>query len=175
MQKIGFGKGSIEQMDRLHQWLQEWEVEWEETNLKQSQLGLPPSVRSTGRPAEHALKPGNHGSRSNAVKIKKAYKCGICGKVGHTAGSKCPDKCWTCPKGTKNHMKGKCPPLKRGREDEARGMEDGNGAGQKMHIGEDEDEGMEDGIGTQVGKIVQSGDNSSQLHKGRSKYFSQWL
>jgi hypothetical protein len=72
-------------------------------------------------------------------------------------------------------MKGKCPPLKRGREDEARGMEDGNGAGQKMHIGEDEDEGMEDGIGTQVGKIVQSGDNSSQLHKGRSKYFSQWL
>ena len=78
------------------------------------------SVKTTGRPPEHSLKPGNHQPRTNAVKTKKAYKCSICGKTGHTAGSRCPDKCLDCPAGIKNHKKGNCPTgktEKRERED----------------------------------------------------------
>jgi hypothetical protein len=110
VQRIGFGKGSMDVMDDLEQYLKNWE----EKHLKESDgLGLAASVRTTGRPPEHALKPGNQKPRTNAVKSKKTYKCGICGKTGHTAGSKCPDKCLQCPAETKNHKKGNCPSKKR--------------------------------------------------------------
>jgi hypothetical protein len=113
VQRIGFGKGSLDIMDDLEQCLKNWE----EKHLKESGgLGLAASLRTSGRPPEHALKPGNHQSRTNAVKSKKAYKCSICGKTGHTAGSKCPDKCLQCPAGTKNHKKGNCPSKKRAKE-----------------------------------------------------------
>lgn len=135
VQRIGYGKGSLEALDELEKCL----IVWEETHVKETGgFGLAASVKSTGRPPEHALKPGNNQSRSNGVKSKKPYKCGICGKVGHTAGSKCPEKCWDCPKDTKNHRKGNCPTLKRGREEQEDGKEDGNvtKAGKKVQVGE---------------------------------------
>jgi hypothetical protein len=113
VQRIGFGKGSMETMDDLEQCLKNWE----EQHLKDSGgIGLAASVKTTGRPPEHALKPGNQKARSNAVRTKKPYKCGVCGKTGHTAGSKCPEKCMQCPAGTKNHKKGECPSKKRERQ-----------------------------------------------------------
>jgi hypothetical protein len=113
VQRIGFGKGSMETMDDLEQCLKNWE----ERHLKDSGgIGLAASVKTTGRPPEHALKPGNQKARSNAVRTKKPYKCGVCGKTGHTAGSKCPEKCMQCPAGTKNHKKGECPSKKRDKD-----------------------------------------------------------
>ena len=103
----------MESLDDLEQCLKNWE----ERHLKDSGgIGLAASVKTTGRPPEHALKPGNQKARSNAVRTKKPYKCGVCGKTGHTAGSKCPEKCMQCPAGTKNHKKGECPSKKRDKD-----------------------------------------------------------
>jgi hypothetical protein len=152
VQRIGYGKASLEAMDELEKCLNVWE----ETHMKETGgFGLAASVKTIGRPPEHALKPGNNQPRSNGVKSKKPYKCGICGKVGHTAGSKCPEKCWDCPKDTKSHKKGNCPTLKRGREDQVDEKEEGSNTGKKkVQIGE---------VSTTV--------STSQSSKG-SKYFS---
>ena len=85
LQRIGYGNESVEVLEDLEQCIRYWEEE----HLKKSEgIGLAPSIKTLGRPAEHALKPGNRKARSNSVKSKKVYKCGVCGKEGHTAGSK---------------------------------------------------------------------------------------
>jgi Ulp1 protease family, C-terminal catalytic domain/SWIM zinc finger len=130
VQRIGYGTGSIEVLDDLDSCLEDWEAKM----LKHTDgMGLAGSIRTTGRPREHALKPGNHKARSNAARSKKTYKCSICKKEGHTAGTKCPEKCWDCPVSAGNHKKGSCSG-KRGREEEVvegRKQDQNNGANLK--------------------------------------------
>ena len=133
VQRIGYGKGSMDAMDDLEKLL----IDWEEKNLKETKgLGLAKSIKTVGKPSEHALKPANHKPRSNGTKIKKTYRCGVCGKVGHTAGSKCPEKCFNCPAGTKNHKKGQCLSGKRNR-DESEVLVDGKISNEKKKLNED--------------------------------------
>ena len=114
VQKIGYGNGSVEVLEDLEQCIRNWEEE----HLKKSEgIGLAPSIKTLGRPPEHALKPGNRNARSNSVKSKKVYKCGVCGKEGHTAGSKCPQICLKCPSGVKKHKKDECPDKSDGEEE----------------------------------------------------------
>jgi hypothetical protein len=133
VQRIGYGKGSMDAMDDLEKLL----IDWEEKNLKETKgLGLAKSIKTVGKPPEHALKPANHKPRSNGTKVKKAYKCSVCGNVGHTAGSKCPEKCLNCPAGTKKHKKGQCPSGKRNR-DESELLADGKISNEKKKLNED--------------------------------------
>ena len=68
VQKIGYGNGSVEVLEDLEQCIRNWEEE----HLKKSEgIGLAPSIKTLGRPPEHALKPGNRSARSNSVKSKK--------------------------------------------------------------------------------------------------------
>ena len=116
LQRIGYGKGSVEVLEDLEQCIRSWEEE----HLKKSEgIGLAPSIKTLGRPPEHALKPGNRNARSNSVKSKKVYKCGVCGKEGHTAGSKCPQICLKCPSGVKKHKKDECPDKSDGEKEES--------------------------------------------------------
>ena len=107
LQRIGFGPKSIELMDDLDKAL----TLWEEQNLSESAgIGLSASVRTLGRPPEHALKPGNQKPRSNGVASKKRYRCSICHSTAHTAGPRCPEACVECAskRGVKAHRKGAC-------------------------------------------------------------------
>lgn len=115
LQRIGYGPTSIKTMDSLEQCI----VDWETKHLENSSgFGLSASIKTVGRPAEHALKKGHQKPRSNGVKSKRSYRCGWCHHIGHNAGSKCPLMCLKCS-GTKKHKKGDCPKAgnKRGKLD----------------------------------------------------------
>ena len=118
VQRIGYGGGSMDAMDGLEQCLNVWEQKM----LKETEgIGLAPAIRTTGKPPQHSLKPGNQRARSNGVKFKKTYRCSLCKKTGHTAGPRCPEICLDCPSSTRKHKKGQCPQRKRERQTDKKG------------------------------------------------------
>lgn len=109
VQRIGFGRGCFPVFDDLEKCVEDWEAR----NFKASEgFSLSASIATVGRPMQHSLKPGMNQARSNGVKVKKTYKCGICGAQGHTASSRCPEKCVDCPQSVKAHKKECCPKAK---------------------------------------------------------------
>jgi hypothetical protein len=113
VQRIGFGNGSREVMDDLELCLRNWE----EKHLKDSGgLGLAASVKTTGRPPEHALKPGNHKRDPMQSKRRSLTNVAFVARLVILLVQNAPRSACNVLQEPKNHKKGECPSKKRDKD-----------------------------------------------------------